>query len=476
MIETSSITKSLVEELRKIKNLDDLAEENLEWLAAHMTVTAYSPGEIIFAEGAPADQMVIILEGEVRAEWANDTRIYIGHAGQITGMLPYSRLTHYPSTGRAGLHTRLATLPKELFPEMLYKIPELGQRLVNVMSDRVREGTKADVQRDKLTALGKLSAGLAHELNNPASAVQRGAEILRESIAALRAAHLRMNKRSLSAEQRLFLAQLENDWGERMSKQQFPAPLDPLDKSDREEEIGGWLDRHGIANAWSFVSNLVDAGVDLPILENIASHMPADALSDVITRVSASFTASRLVEEIEHAASRISELVRAIKEYSYMDQMPEQEIDIHQGLENTLIILRHQLKNGINITREYDRDLPKVCAHGSELNQVWTNLIQNAIDAMNGKGELHIRTVHELERVLVEIGDNGPGIPAAQQNRIFEPFFTTKTVGEGLGLGLDTVYRIVQNHRGDVRFESRPGDTRFQVRLPFAKTKGGSAS
>jgi signal transduction histidine kinase len=476
MIETSSITKSLVEELRKIKNLEDLAEENLEWLASRMTVTAYSPGEVIFAEGTPADQMVIILEGEVRAQWAGDTRIYIGRAGQITGMLPYSRLTHYPSTGRAGLHTRLASLPKELFPEMLYKIPELGQRLVGVLSDRVREGTKADVQRDKLTALGKLSAGLAHELNNPASAVQRGAEVLRESVATLRAAHLRMNKRTLSVEQRIFLAQLENDWGERLSKQQVHEPIDPLDKSDREEEIGGWLDRHAVPNAWGLASNLVEAGCDLPMLENVASHIPTDALGDVMTRLSASFTASRLVEEIEHAASRISELVRAIKEYSYMDQMPEQEVDIHKGLENTLIILRHQLKNGINITREYDRDLPKVCAHGSELNQVWTNLIQNAIDAMNGKGELRIRTVHELERVLVEIGDNGSGIPAAQQNRIFEPFFTTKTVGEGLGLGLDTVYRIVQNHRGDVRFESRPGDTRFQVRLPFAKTKGESAS
>ena len=189
----------------------------------------------------------------------------------------------------------------------------------------------------------------------------------------------------------------------------------------------------------------------------------------MITRLTASFTLNRLVEQIESGTSRIADLVQAIKQYSYMDQSPEQEIDVHEGLENTLIMLHYRLKYGIDVLREYDRSIPRICARGSELNQVWTNLIDNAIDAMNGRGELMVRTKADFDAVLVEIRDNGPGIPPEVQDRIFEPFFTTKPVGEGTGLGLDTVYRIVQRHRGQVRVESQPGRTSFQVRLPFAR-------
>jgi signal transduction histidine kinase len=220
-------------------------------------------------------------------------------------------------------------------------------------------------------------------------------------------------------------------------------------------------------------TDLADAACDVATLNELARRFDADALVDVVDRLTASFTVSRLTSEIESATTRISELVRSVKEYSYMDQSPQQEIDIHDGIENTLIMLAGRLKSGIVVHREYDRSIPRIPAYGSELNQVWTNLIDNASDAMGGKGQIWIRTACEFNRVLVEIRDDGPGIPESIKNRVFEPFFTTKPVGQGTGLGLDAVYRIVRKHSGEILLESKPGDTRFQIRLPFAKTSKG---
>jgi signal transduction histidine kinase len=230
-----------------------------------------------------------------------------------------------------------------------------------------------------------------------------------------------------------------------------------------------------VPEPWNLAASLVDASCGIATLEELAGRFDAEILVDVLFRLTATFGIARLTGEVESSTERISELVRAIKEYSWMDQAPELEVDVHDGIESTLIMLRYRLKQGVNVTRQYDRSAPRVCASGSELNQVWTNLIDNAIDAMNGKGELKIRTAAELDRVLVEIGDNGPGIPPEIHDRIFDPFFTTKAVGEGTGLGLDTVWRIVQKHRGDIRVESRPGDTRFQVRLPSAAAPKGES-
>ncbi len=462
---------TLAEELRGISIFSDLPEEGLAWLASHMTVTALEPGEVFLREGIPADRLFVILEGEMRGQRESDgtdTRVFTAKAGQVTGMLPFSRLTHFPLTTRAVSRARIASLQKDLFPEMLRTMPVLAQRLVGILSDRIRENTRHEQQQEKMAALGKLSAGLAHELNNPASAARRAAESLGEAIGSLREANTRLDRRVLTPEQRLLLSQLEGE----IVEHEAPV-LDPLDRGDREDEITAWLEKRSIAHAAQLASSLVEAGFEYGCLEDISSHFPIDVIEDVLTRVSASLLVARLAKEIEHSTERISDLVRAIKEYSHMDQMPEQEVDVHQGLENTLLILRHRLKQGISITREYDRSLPKVCAHPGELNQVWTNLIDNAIDAMNGKGELRVRTASEPGRVLVEIGDNGPGIPPDVQKRIFEPFFSTKGVGQGLGLGLDSVYRIVRNHQGEVSFESRPGNTRFQVRLPAAGANGG---
>jgi signal transduction histidine kinase len=458
---------SLAHRLKEIRVFSDLSDEDLAWLASRMQLVSYKAGELIVAEGAPADRMMVLLEGETYSQHENgpaDGRTYSARAGQVTGMLPYSRLTHFPLTTRASVPVTAAFLPASDFPEMLQRLPGIGAKLVNVLTDRVRETTRADQQREKLLALGKLSAGLAHELNNPAASVRNAAVNLEEAVRHLRGASLHLDKRALALEDRVFLARLECDW----AKNHPPAALDSIERSDREEQLGDWLEARRIQDARLLAPNLVDAGCDLETLQTLASRFDNDTLSDVVTRLTVSFTISRLVQEIDSGTSRISEMVKAIKEYSYMDQAPEQEVDIHDGIEKTLIMLHYRLKHGIEVTRQYDPNLPRICAYGSELNQVWTNLIDNAIDAMNGHGELLIRTAPEAGRALVEIRDSGTGIPPEIRSRIFEPFFTTKPVGEGTGLGLDTVIRIVRKHRGTVRVDSEPGRTSFQVRIPFA--------
>jgi signal transduction histidine kinase len=461
------MTPTLSEELRSIRTFHGLSDEALDWLASHMEVRTYKAGEILAREGEPAEYLTVLFEGEVRGmreAGGDDGRIYIVHAGQVSGMLPFSRLTHFPLTTRAAVPSRIGLLHRDNFPEMLRIVPELHQRLVNVMADRIRETTAADQQRDKLSALGKLSAGLAHELNNPAAAAGRAAQSLRAAVDSLRQANARLDEIGLTPAQRHHVAAIEE---EVFGKGQIAA-ADALDRSDLEERISARLEQNGIDRPWELASGLVDAGADESCLDELEQQFQNEALPHILLRFTATAAVSRLLDEIENSTSRISDLVRAIKEYSYMDQMPEQEVDVHSGIESTLLILKHQWKHGVEIVREYDRTLPTICAKGSELNQVWTNLIDNAIDAMKGKGVLRIRTAREWNTLLVEIVDNGPGIPAEIQSRIFEPFFTTKPVGEGTGLGLDTVYRIVRNHHGDIRLTSRPGETCFQVRLPFA--------
>jgi len=462
-----SAVASLAAELRGVSQFADLSEEALEWLASHMQVVQLEPGQLFFPAGSPADRMFVVLEGELRGQLEggpDDGRTFITQTGQITGTLPYSRLTVFPLSSRAVVRSRVATMGKEHFPEMLQRIPELAQRLVALMADRIRTVTREEQHREKLAALGKISAGLAHELNNPAAAAARAAESLRESVAALRSANLRLDRLALSCDQRSTLADLEERVLAFAARQQEP---DPLERSDREQALGDWLERHGISDAWTLAATIADTGAGVAHLERLPHMLPTDAIGDVLCRISAAVQVGSLVDQIENSTRRISGLVKAIKEYSYMDQGSQQEVDIHEGLDNTLLILHHKLKQGINVVRDYDRTLPRICAYGSELNQVWTNLIDNAADAMGGKGELRIRTSQAGDCVVVEIIDNGPGIPPEVEGHLFEPFFTTKGVGEGTGLGLDTVNRIVRQHQGRVRVESRPGETNFQVSLPI---------
>jgi signal transduction histidine kinase len=466
---TSKTGSSLIDDLRKIQVFSDLPEEHLAWLAEKLEEKHFQPGEIMAREGDPLEHLTVMLEGEIRIQRGTgpNEMIFRVYAGQVTGMLPYSRLTHYGGTTQAVLPTRVALLHKSVFPELVHRIPVLGQRLVALMADRIRETTRMETQRDKLMALGKLSAGLAHELNNPAAAAQRSTASLREALVTVRDASIRLARHALTAEQRDLIIVFEQDAA------QFTPTIspDPLAQSDREERIATWLEARHSTDPWKVAPALTDAGLDVSKLESLAAQVGDKVVCDALIRIASIVTISRLITEIEISTRRISDLVKAIKEYSYMDQSAMQEVDLHQGIENTLTILHHNLKGGIKVVREYAAGLPRVCAFGGELNQIWTNLISNAIEAMQGKGELRVRTALDLDRVLVEIGDNGPGIPSDVLPRIFDPFFTTKGVGEGTGLGLDTVCRIIRNHHGEIRVSSHPGDTRFQVYLPVTQPK-----
>jgi len=460
-------TQPLEAALRKTAIFSDLREDQLQWFASKGEVLRLSAGDALLHEGDPADALFVLLEGEIRGRRENgsgDSPGFVARAGQVTGLLPFSRMTLFPVTARATAPTWLLRLHKDHFEEMLRRIPELLPRLIGVLADRIREYSRAEQQRDKLSALGKLSAGLAHELNNPASAAGRAAEGLRDYMRDLRRINKTLDDASLSCEERSRLAAFED----RLLDQMASAPQrDALEQSDLEQEIGSWLSLRKISGASRLASGLVEAGVDRAALETLGAKFRDDVLGQILARVVSSVGAERLTREIEASTGRISELVRAIKEYTYMDQTPEQEVDVHRGIESTLIMLKFRLKQGVEVKREFDPTIPRIFAHGSELNQVWTNLIDNAIDAMNGKGELKIRTSRELDFLLVEIIDNGPGIPENVKPHIFDPFFTTKGVGEGTGMGLDTVYRIVRAHRGEISFDSRPGRTSFQVRLPL---------
>jgi len=453
--------------LRQIEIFSDLRDDQLQWFAANSEELRFSPGDVIIREGDPADALFVLIDGEIRGRRESggaDSPGFIGRAGQVLGMLPFSRMTQFPLTARATSPVWGLRLRKARFEEMLQRIPELLPRLIGVLADRIREYSRAEQQRDKLSALGKLSAGLAHELNNPASAVGRAAEGLREYMRELRRINKTLDNKSLSCGERSVMIAFEESLLDGLAS----APVrDPLEQSDLEEELASWLRSRNIPNDSRLASGLVDAGVDAAALEELGAKFHGDVLSEILSRLVYSVGAEKLTREIEASTGRISELVRAIKEYTYMDQAPEQEVDIRHGIESTLTMLKFRLKHGVEVKREFDPSLPHVFAHGSELNQVWTNLIDNAIDAMSGKGELRIRTARELDFILVEITDNGSGIPDQVKPHVFEPFFTTKGVGDGTGMGLDTVYRIVRAHRGDVSFDSKPGRTSFQVRLPI---------
>jgi signal transduction histidine kinase len=472
-VAASDSPADIVEALRRVHVFADLPEDQLRWFADNVDDQRFAAGEVLFSKGDPPDTMAVFLEGEMHAYWDDKDHdyIYIGRAGdpssEVTGMLPFSRMTSFTVTGRAATNVRVLRFPARLFPEMMQRMPTLVQRLVGIMSDRVRETTTADQQQDKLMALGKLSAGLAHELNNPAAGALRAANDLIATLAELRAADLRLCQHNLTAEQEVAINAFETA---AIQHTAAAAQLNSLEQSDQEEVIATWLEEHNIGDPWKYSGNLVEAGIGPTELDRISEELETDSLADVLARVNAQLAAAKLASEIKTSTARISELVGAIKEYSYMDQASVQEVDVHKGLENTLLILKYKLrKKKIELTRDYAEKLPRIRAYGSELNQVWTNLIVNAVDAMSEGGKLKVRTKREPTDILVEIRDNGSGISESVKSRIFEPFFTTKAVGEGTGLGLDTVARIVRKHRGNVRFESKPGDTCFQVRLPVAE-------
>jgi len=452
-------------ELRRVTEFADLPDDQLDWFLSQSQEMHLKAGEMYSRQGDPADAMFVILEGHLqgRGELNGETIVFDLEPGDVTGVLPFSRMKQFTVGQRAETDSRALRFPASLFPDLIQRMPELTKRLVGLMSDRIREVTRLEQQRDRLASLGKLSAGLAHELNNPASAAKRAASQLREMIKKIKSASLELGRRDLTQAQKTEIEKLEA-----LFTQKDVVPPDALTISDLEDQIDSLLRSHGQNDLWQLAADLARRNIKPEILESLFANLDADAARAALVRIAASVEIAVLLREIESSTSRISDLVGAIKEYTYMDQAKVQNVDVVKSLETTLTILNHKLKQGVAVQRDYQRVPLLVNSFGSELNQVWTNIIDNAIDAMHGKGELRVRTYRDEGCVVVEIGDNGPGISPEVQPHIFEPFFTTKGVGEGTGLGLDTVQRIVKKHRGNIQVNSKPGDTRFQVWLPLA--------
>jgi signal transduction histidine kinase len=456
-----------LDRLRSVPTFEGLPDDQMTWFLSQSQELHLKAGDVYARQGDPADAMFVILEGHLqgRGELGGETIIFDLEPGDVTGLLPFSRMKQFTVSGRAESDSFALRFPSSRFPELVQRMPDLTQRLVGLMSDRIRETTRMEQQRDRLAALGKLSAGLAHELNNPASAAKRASSQLRATIKRVRDASLELGRQDLTATQKAEIEKLEGS----LAQTDVPPP-DALTASDLEDQLDSLLRSHGQSDLWQLAADLAHKNFRPELLEQLFATLDAKTARAALVRISSSVEIVDLLNQIESSTSRISELVCAIKEYTFMDQAPVQNVDIVKTLETTLTILNHKLKRGVAVHRDYPKIPLLVNSFGSDLNQVWTNLIDNAIDAMGGKGELRVRAYLEDNCAVVEITDNGPGISPEIEPHIFEPFFTTKGVGEGTGLGLDTVQRIVKKHRGNIQVRSAPGDTRFQVWLPLTES------
>ena len=456
--------------LRGVPLFQSLDEEKLQWVSEQGEIVELKAGATIATQGDPPDGFYMILEGET--EWTQNVggeEVYVVTLGEgdIFAELIMVLDEPYPTTGHATTDVNLYKLDVDAFWNMLTVCPEVLKSVVSTSAERAQLHETVSQQQAKLASLGTLAAGLAHELNNPAAAISRSAQEAREVFRGSSARAIELNALEMTPEERELVSGLPEEVARRAKE----APkLDSLDQSDREDEVAIWLEDRGVEDAWDISPTLVSAGLNEEWLDALTDHISDEEnIPGVLNWLVAEINGDELLREIEDGSVRISELVKAIKSYSHMDKAPLQEVDIHEGLESTLTMLGHKLKKGdVTVGQDYAEKLPKVCAHGSELNQVWTNLLDNAIDAVDGEGNIEIRTERENGRVLVEISDTGPGIPEEAQGKIFEPFFTTKDVGKGTGLGLDIVRRIVsEKHHGSLRFDTGPGGTTFQVRLPL---------
>ena len=476
-------TPPSLEELADLPILAGLPREVLEWLAGHGEHLAFDPEDRFAEEGAPAREMFILLEGEARIFFREGNHVALWNSllrGAVTGLLPFSRMTHYAGV-LVGMTTgRLIRLSREFFPELLRLSPPLGERLVGLLSDRVRDATRIEQQRDKMMALGRLSAGLAHELNNPAASVSRNAGELLERLARMPELVVAVAGCGAGPEALAAAEKLRRDVAARPQG----GHLSPLRRSALEEELGDWMEEQGIGEPWILTEGFVDAGFTLVDLESLAAAVPERALPPLVQWLEGGIASQRILQDIAEAAGRIAHLVSSVKSYSHMDRAPDPEpVDVRMGLDQTLVMLGHAVRERkVEVVREFDEELPPVQGFAGELNQVWTNLIDNALDSMEPGGTLTLRARGVDGRVLVQVEDTGQGIPPEVLPHIFEPFFTTKGMGEGTGLGLDIVQRIIRRqHRGDIRVESAPGRTLFTVVLPLdaevgaARAPGGDA-
>lgn len=463
----------LIDDLRSTFLFEKLSDEQLHTLAGLGTDVTFPAGEILFHEGQLADSLWVLLDGALELtrqvggqRVVLDTMSHPGeYAGGIRAFATSGTSGGYRATGITLRQSRFFQLPSEALGRLLDEWLPMAKHLLDGYVHTLEFIEVAVRERGRLISLGTLAAGLTHELNNPAAAARHTATDLRAVMGRLEMLIGRVATGELTPAQVQVTLDLQS---EAVSRSAVAPRLSPIETGRLEEEVALWLEAHDVANPWDVAPSFVAAGLDGPWLEAAAHRFGADGLSGALTWIADTLLATALLDQIDDATMRISQLVSAVKDYSYVDRAPEQEIDIHEGIEKTLVILGYKLKGGIEIIRDYDSNLPRILADGSELNQVWTNLIDNAIDAMSGQGQLRIRTQHDRRAVLVEIVDQGSGIPSDFSARIFDPFFTTKEVGKGAGLGLDIVRRIVvDRYHGEITFESVPGETRFLVRLPL---------
>jgi len=458
---------SYQEFLRKIPLFADLPEPDLLRLCTMVQEVRVPAGELLFAEGSEGTRAFIIQQGELeilKTSGGREVLIAVRKPGEVIGEISLLQASPRTASVRARSEAVLLSLEKEQLDELLRTSASALQAMFHTVLSRWRGMEAMLRQSEKMAQLGTLTAGVAHELNNPASAVQRASGQLEPALQGFQRACLALSRLELDAVQS---QALEAATQRALALSARPPVLEALARSDREGELEAWLEQHGVADPWEQAPLLVNLDYDATQLDALARSFPTAQLPVILTSLTATYAVHNLLAEIGTGVGRISQIVKALKTYSYLDQAPVQAVDVREGLEDTLLILRSNLE-GISVRREYAPDLPRIQGYGSELNQVWTNLIDNAADAVDGKGEIVLRTRREGDFVIVDVQDNGPGIPAEIKDRIFDPFFTTKPVGQGTGLGLDISYNIVVNkHRGDIKVNSEPGKTVFEVWLPL---------
>jgi signal transduction histidine kinase len=409
----------------------------------------------------------VILDGELevkRRTGDHEITLAMREAGEVLGEMSLLDRAPRIAAVHAVRQSRVLRISRETFDRLLSTNPAAVLSVLHTVTARLRQNEALLHQREKMTALGTFSAGIAHELNNPAAAAQRNAAQLHDALASWQALTLAMSALALQPGQVEVLNALHEVTLLHVTS---PVSLDPLTRNEHECDLQIWLEDREVEDSWNLAPSLVTFGWEVDALEKLSGVFSAEQLSIVAQWLAAGCTVYSLLNGVRQSSDRISQIVKAVKSYSYLDQAPIQEIDIHEGLDNTLIILNHRFKSGVRVIRQYTPGLPQIEAYASELNQVWTNIIDNALDAMHGQGELTLRTFMQENCVFVEICDTGPGIPKEIQSRIFEPFFTTKPPGSGAGLGLNIAYSIVVlKHNGKITVNSQPGSTCFQVSLP----------
>ncbi|PSB42364.1 sensor histidine kinase [Chamaesiphon polymorphus] len=459
-----------VEDLAKLELFKHLPPDRLEWACDRACKVELAAGEILIAEGDPPRGVFILVSGQIgitRRSEGLDIPIGQHHAPEFFGETPILTDEPVPVTLHALTNCLTYEIAGDDFRHLLHECRDFEREVFRVMARRLRGVESFIRSREKMAALGTLAAGLAHELNNPAAAVVHALKDVIPALLELQRMNLVYGQHQIEAAHTQQWQQVRDEGYDRILHDR----PDSLQVSDLEEELLEWLEDYGVANAWNLAAPLASGGVTVETLADLTARWQNDTteLRDMGVRwLALSFDVLSMIKSGLHGAERIFELVQSMKAYSYLDRGVRQLVDVHQGIEDTLHIFSHRLKPGIEIDRCYDRTLPQIEAYGSELNQVWTHLVDNAIDAMAGKGRLKITTVRDGNYICVEIADSGTGIPPEIQSRIFESFFTTKPVGQGTGLGLDIVRRIVENrHQGTISIESKPGSTRFAIRLPL---------